>query len=401
MHEHSDNRVGGRILIAGGGLVGNTLALALAQRGLGVCLVEPRSAALPDSEPQDTRHLALAEGSVMALQRLGVWPDLEAEAGPIRRVELSRRGAPGQMRLDAAEHRFARFGAVVPAPRLLAALERRVGEIAAIEVVAGRGVVGSEAEAGQRQVQLSDGSSRQTALLVAADGSNSPLREAANLATRRHDYQQSLISCSVRTERPSSGTAFERLDEAGPLALLPRSDGRMGLVWTLPSSDAAKSMEESPEDFVSAFQDRFGYRLGRISAPGRRSLWPLRLVFAQQLCAERLVLVGNAAQTIHPIGAQGFNLGLRDALALAQQVAGASDPGAPALLSEYAQSRATDRESTLAWTSQLLAMRPGGSLVGPLAGAGLALVDLFPGLQRGLIERAMGMAVLPLLPEVA
>ena len=390
-----------KILVAGGGLVGNTLALALAARGLAVTLVEPRTAAPDQGDPADTRHLALAEGSVLALQRLGVWPALAESAGAIRRVEVSRRGAPGQLRLDAAEHGFERFGAVVPAPLLLRALDLKVADCAQIEVLTGVGVEYSEAGNQLRRVMLSDGSTREVALLVAADGTDSPLRTGAAIPARVHDYQQSLISCSIRSRRVMPGSAFERLDQDGPLALLPRPDGRMGLVWTLSSGDAQARMADADGAFCAAFQERFGYRLVRLSSPGRRSLWPLRLIYAEQLHADRLVLVGNAAQTIHPIGAQGFNLGLRDALALAQCQAGRDDPGEPAVLAHYESLRRPDREQTLAWTSQLLAMRPGHSLLGPAAGLGLALVDLLPGLQRALVERAMGMAVLPWLPEAA
>ncbi len=390
-----------RILIAGGGLVGNTLALALAQRGCRVCLVEARSGALPAAESADTRHLALAEGSVMALQRLGVWNALRSEAGPIRRVEISRRGAPGQLRLDAAEHGFERFGAVVPAPRLLQALAEQVARRDGIEVCAGIEVKGSVAVGEERVVSLSDGGERRVALVVAAEGSESPLRTQNGIPVRQHDYGQSLISCSIRAGVAAQGCAFERLDSDGPLALLPRPDGRMGLVWTQASDAAAARMADSDDAFAQHYQDRFGYRLGRLHGPGRRSLWPLRLIFAERLHAERLVLVGNAAQTLHPIGAQGFNLGLRDALALALHIAGAADPGAEAVLQSYQSARQADREGTLAWTSQLLAMRPGGSPLGPLAGIGLGVTDLLPALQRGIVQRAMGLAVLPLLPEAA
>jgi 2-octaprenyl-6-methoxyphenol hydroxylase len=388
------------ILIAGGGLVGLTTALALAARGIPVSLLEARaSTPAVMGSGADTRHLALAHGTILALQRLGVWSALDAQAGPLRQIHVSRRGSVGQVLLNAAEHGFERFGAVVPATALLAALEQRAACATLIELLRPARVVGTEPAGDRRVVQLDDGSQRELALLIVAEGGDSPLRSALGLPVSQHDYQRSLISCAVRASHAPTGRAYERLDVDGPMALLPRSDGRYGLVWTLPTT-AAEALLAVPEDeFLGAFADRFGQRLGQFGSCGQRSAWPLRLVWAEQLIAERAVLVGNAAQSLHPIGAQGFNLGLRDAMCLAAQLTDAVDPGSPTALAQHESARQGDREATLRWTTTLLALRPGGTPLEAFAAVGFTAMDLSLALQRPLVEQAMGMAVLPWLPK--
>lgn len=390
------------ILVAGGGLVGLTTALALAARGLRSSVLEARPATpVIEGSSADTRHLALAHGTVLALQRLGVWSALEGQAGALRQIHVSRRGALGQVLLQAAEHGFERFGVVVPATSLLNALEQRVAAEPLIESLRPARVLSSELAGDRRSVWFDDGSRRDLALLIIAEGSDSPLRESLGIPATRHDYQRSLISCAVRAGRAPSGRAWERLDADGPMALLPRSDGRYGLVWTLPTADAEQMLAVAAEDFLRAFGARFGQRLGRFGSCGRRSAWPLRMVWAECLVGARAVLVGNAAQSLHPIGAQGFNLGLRDALCLAAQLAGAVDPGTASVLARHASARRADREATRRWTTALLALRPAGTVLDPFAAAGFTAMDLSLALQRPLVEQAMGLAVLPWLPRAA
>jgi 2-octaprenyl-6-methoxyphenol hydroxylase len=384
------------VLIAGGGLVGLTSALALAWRGCAVSVLEARAVGpAADVAAADTRHLALAHGTIMALQALGVWPQVQSLAGPLKEIHVSRRGGFGQTLLRAAEHGFERFGAVVPASELLGALERRVQAEPLIELLRPARVVSSEPAGERRTVVLDDGSRRDVALLVVAEGSESPLRDSLGIPVQRHDYERSLISCAVRASRAPTGRAYERLDEDGPMALLPRADGRFGLVWTVTSEHAERLSNATDAQFLEAFQARFGERLGRFGNCGRRSAWPLRMAWAERLISERAVLVGNAAQSLHPIGAQGFNLGLRDAMCLAAHVGTAADPGAADRLARHAQARQVDRDQTRQWTSSLLAMRPGP--LDPIAALGFAAMDLSPALQRPLVERAMGLAVLPWL----
>ena len=390
------------IVIAGGGLVGLSGALALALRGRPCTVIEAQPpGATSTAAAADTRHLALAQGSVLALQALGVWPALQGQAAALQEIHVSRRGRPGRVLLSAAEHGFERFGAVVPAPALLAALQARVEAEPLIDWRRPQRVTATALNGTARQIDLLDDESLQARLLVVAEGSDSPLRQALGLTVSVHDYHSRLLACAVRAEQPPRGRAYERLDEDGPLALLPRVDGRFGMVWTVPEERADALLAADEADFLTAFQRRFGQRLGRLSGLGRRSGWPLQMRWAESLWTERAVLIGNAAQSLHPIGAQGFNLGLRDALCLAAQVADAADPGAASALQAHAAARTEDREATRRWTTGLLALRPGGSALGPLAALSFAALDLSPALQRPLVERAMGLHGLTWLPPAA
>ena len=192
-------------------------------------------------------------------------------------------------------------------------------------------------------------------------------------------------------ERDPRGRAFERFTDTGPVAVLPLADRRIGVVLTVAAdqADAVAAMDDT--SFAAFAQDRFGWRLGRLSRPGKRSPYPIRRVAAESLIARRAVLVGNAAQTVHPIGAQGFNLGLRDALTLAELVASAGDPGAPGLLAEYARRRAEDREGTMAMSHGLVRLacleEP---FLGPLRSLAMLALDRVPPLRHALSRRGMG-----------
>jgi 2-octaprenyl-6-methoxyphenol hydroxylase len=241
-------------------------------------------------------------------------------------------------------------------------------------------------------VSTADGT-RQLAssLLVGADGTHSGIRAQLGIATREHDYEQSLFVTTMTPERDPRGRAFERFTDDGPVAVLPLAERRVGVVLTV-ASDDARTVEAMDDAAFAAFaQARFGWRLGRLSRPGKRSPYPIRRVAAESLVASRAVLVGNAAQTVHPIGAQGFNLGLRDALTLAELAAAAADPGAPAVLAAYAARRADDREGTMAMSHGLVRLacldQP---FLGPLRSLAMLALDRVPPLRHALSRRGMG-----------
>jgi 2-octaprenyl-6-methoxyphenol hydroxylase len=249
-----------------------------------------------------------------------------------------------------------RFGAVVMARRLLASLRRAAEHRRDIELTAPARVEQAVPGADGIDVQCvplpADGRSfpLRARLLVIADGVESALRAAAGIGVTRHDYARHAICCAVWPERAHGGTAYERFTRTGPVALLPQGLGRCGAVWAVDSSAVAELMALPERDYLAALQQAFGYRLGRIRRMGERVAYPLRRVLANQLTAPRQVLIGNAAQAVHPVGAQGFNLGLRDATALAQQILAAqrsgADWGADAVLAAYAQARSADRQAT-------------------------------------------------------
>ena len=396
------------ILIIGGGLVGASLAIALDAAGIAATLVEtaaPRAEAQPS---HDERNLALARASVNGLEAIGVWRHARASATPIRHIHVSRAGDFGSARIDADKHGVDALGWTLPARELGVALLRRLDECTRLTRLAPATLAALEPLAGGWRAQIDSAEGRrciETALLVGADGTESFVRARIGIAAERHDYRQTLFVCTVTPERDHANRAWERFADGGPIALLPLAERRCGLVLTV-AADAAEAVAALDDAaFIELAQYRLGWRLGRLSRPGKRHPYAIRRVAASAVVAPHAVLVGNAAQTVHPIGAQGFNLGLRDALTLAEMVAGAADPGAAELLQRYAARRAPDREGTMAMSHGLvqLACLP-QPLLAPLRSLALLACDRVPPLQRALARRGMGfrgdppLAVLERLP---
>ena len=395
MHVHD-------VLIVGGGLVGASLAIALERLQLDVGLVE---AAPPGALPAvfDERNLSFAEATINALTALGVMQKLRAPTGAIERIHISRRGDFGRTVLDPGRHGRREFGRVVVARDFGDALEARLAELPRLTRYRPVRFVAIDAAgdtADDRAIRVADAGGERVLharLLVAADGTRSGVRDALGIATDEHDYQQTLFVTRLRSARAPDGTAYERLGDDGPTALLPRGDRQYGLIHGVDSdaADAVAALDEAA--FVARVQDAFGWRAGRLLGCGARHRYPAIRVLARRTTAARAVLIGNAAQTIHPVGAQGFNLGLRDALTLAELIehARAADPradcGASGLLDAYARRRREDRERTVAFSDQLLRVAANPSaLLRPLRSAGLFAFDRLPSVQSLLVGGAMG-----------
>ena len=393
------------VLIVGGGLVGASLAIALERLQLDVGLVEAApTGALP--AVFDERNLSFAEATIHALTALGVLQKLRAPTGSIERIHISRRGDFGRTVLEPGQHGRREFGRVVVARDFGEALEARLAELPRLTRYRPARFVGLEAGAvdvDKRAVSairvVDAGGERvlRTRLLVAADGTRSGVRDALGIATDEHDYGQALFVTRLRSERAPDGTAYERLGDDGPTALLPRGDRQYGLVHAVASDDADAVAALDEAAFVARVQAAFGWRAGRFLGCGARSRYPATRVLARGITAPRAVLIGNAAQTIHPVGAQGFNLGLRDALTLAELIghAHAIDPGAdcgePTLLAAYALRRRDDRERTVAFSDQLVRLTANPSrLLRPLRSLGLFAFDRLPAAQSWLVGGAMG-----------
>ena len=383
------------VLIIGGGLVGASLAIALDGLGLDVAMVEATPvSALPTVF--DQRNLSFAEATVNALEALGVLPLLRAQTGSIRRIHASRAGDFGRVRLEAQAHGREEFGRVVVARDFGEALEARLAQLPRLARYRPARFIGlGDERDGLRHVRIADAQGERdiaTRLLVAADGTRSGVRDALGIHAREHDYGQSLLVARLRTQRPPDGTAYERLTAHGPTALLPRGDGHYGLVHGVPSeqADAVAAMDDAA--FLARVQDAFGWRAGRFLAVGPRSAYPISGCVADALVAPRAVLVGNAAQTLHPLGAQGFNLGLRDALTLAECIAAhPADAGDDAVLLSHAARRAEDRSRTLAFSDGLAKLTSNDApLLRPLRSAGLLAGDAMGWLQGWLVGGAMG-----------
>jgi 2-octaprenyl-6-methoxyphenol hydroxylase len=385
------------VAIVGGGLVGASLAIALERIGVDVAMVEAAPAgALP--AVFDERNLSFAEATVNALSALGVMQRLRLPPAPIRRIHASRAGDFGRVVLDAAEYGRDRFGQVVVASDFGQALESRLAELRGFtryRPARFLGFDGNEGDARVLRIADANGERRIAArLLVAADGTRSGVRAALGIEAVEHDYGQTLFVARVRASRTPDGTAWERFGEHGPTALLPRGDGHYGVVHGVARDEAAAVAALDDAAWLARLQRAFGWRAGAFLASGPRSAHPALRVVADRCVAQRAVLVGNAAQTVHPVGAQGFNLGLRDALTLAELIgAGGSpvDPGSDALLQSHALRRAPDRERTLAFSDGLARITAGDApLLRPLRSLGLGAAQRSPTLQAWLVGGAMG-----------
>lgn len=384
------------VVIVGGGLVGASLAIALDRLGRDVALIE---ATPPGQVPAvfDQRNLSLAAATVNALTTLGVLQRLQAPTGPIRRIHVSRAGDFGRVLLQASDYGRSEFGQVVVARDFGVALEAALADCRHLTRYRPASFLGlADDRDGLRQVRIDTGAGETeltTPLLVGADGSHSAVRAALGIGAQRHDYGQRLLVARVRTSRAPDGTAWERLGQAGPTALLPRGDRHHGLVHGVPEAqaDAMAALDEAA--WLAHAQAAFGWRAGRFLASGPRSTYPIVKVLAERVIAPRALLLGNAAQTLHPLGAQGFNLGLRDALTLAELIAAAEDPGSDALLAEYLQRRAPDRQRTLRFSDGLARLTSNPApLLRPLRSVGLLAAGNLPALQSMLVGGAMGFA---------
>jgi 2-octaprenyl-6-methoxyphenol hydroxylase len=388
------------VLIAGGGLVGASLAIAL--DGASVLGGGPLRVALAEAVPPradlmpsyDERNLALAGASVNALSALGVL-DATAPVQPIERIHVSRRGDFGSVRLDAKEMGLGAFGATIPARELGNALLRRLDRCTSLARLSPAEVVAIETKDDHVAVRLrtTDGERAiATRLLVGADGTESFVRRTLCIDVERYDYGQSAFVTTLTLEKPLAGTAYERFTDSGPVALLPLGGNRAGLVLSVPTAEAPRIGALDDDAFVAFVHERFGWRAGRFSRPGKRKPYPLARALAARTTAERMVLVGNAAQTVHPIGAQGFNLGLRDALTLAELLrASDGDPGRDELLAEYVDRRAADRDATARFSDDLVRLMTND--FAPLRlvrSLGFHALDRIAPLKRRFALRGMG-----------
>ncbi|HEY6093342.1 MAG TPA: FAD-dependent monooxygenase [Gallionellaceae bacterium] len=373
------------LAIIGGGPVGAALALALRDSGLAVVLLEARP---PEALQADPRALALSYGSRLLLQRLGVWQSIEQRSA-IRTIHISQKGSLGRSVLRADELQVPDLGYVLPYPALHAALWQAV-QNTATRCLTGATVTGlhHDAEAAHIDYQL-DGRGQQlrARLAVVADGGR--LLEASHPA-QVHDYGQSAVIAHLTASHTRADTAFERFTSQGPVALLPYRDG-YELVWTMTHAEAAQALQWSEAEFLARLQQHFGDRVGRFLSVGTRSSFPLRLRRAPALTLPRTVLIGNAAQTMHPVAGQGFNMGLRDAWELAQVVQDhAADPGSAAALAAYEDSRRLDRAAIIRFTDGLVRLFSNElPLLRPARGAALSALDCLPLAKRFVARRMM------------
>jgi 2-octaprenyl-6-methoxyphenol hydroxylase len=391
------------VAISGGGLVGASLALALARLQLKIALIEATPFGAAEQPSFDDRSTALSNGSRRIFEQLGVWSLMEREATPIRRIHVSDQGRFGFARIDAKEQGLNALGFVVVNRVMGAALWRRLSEESAITVLAPAKVLAMNLQQDVQRLECEfDGATRfvEAKLAVAADGARSTLRQSAGIGSSSWDYEQVALVSNVFSQHFHNHVAYERFTPSGPIALLPLTEGRCGLVWTLKPELANEVAQLSDEAFLARLQEEFGFRLGRFSRVGSRQLYPLALTRSDEYVADRLAIVGNAAQTLHPIAGQGFNLGLRDAVSLAEVLAdGRSqagetfDAGDGMWLQKYRGWRAADRGNIVRFTDGLVRLfaQPLGPLK-LLRNIGMLAFDLMPSAKDALSQLSLGAA---------
>jgi 2-octaprenyl-6-methoxyphenol hydroxylase len=382
------------VAIIGGGMVGASLAVALSGTGLATLLVEgtaPGSAGQPSF---DDRTTALGNASRRIFEGLGVWERLAAEAAAIRTIHVSDAGRFGFARLTAVEQGIDAFGYVIPNRVLGAALWDKLQQAAAdvhLRVPARAEHV--EIAATGVKIEL-PGESVSARLVVAADGAHSVVRTTAGIEADVEDYDQIAVVANVAADRPHDGTAYERFTGSGPLAVLPLHDGSYGVIWACKPERATELLALDDVTYLRELQERFGWRAGRFVRAGVRASYPLKLTRAATTVADRAVLIGNAAQALHPVAGQGFNLGLRDAAMLAEVLVSADgDVGSPEILQRFAKWRAGDRNGVVRFTDGLVKLFGDTRLgVGVLRNLGLLLFDLAPPAKNALARVSAGFA---------
>lgn len=387
------------LIIAGGGLAGNCLALALQDTGMRIAVVEAHSREQRRDSALGDRALALAKGTVRLLEALNVWQGVAHLATPIEQIHVSDQGHFGKTRLSAQQEHIDAFGYVIVARDL----EEHVADLVAqtpIKQFCPARITGLMSGTQQICVKLDDGKTSYdlTARLVAgADGGQSSVRRLLHIGQKTTDYGQTALVTTLQTELDHRHTAFERFTASGPLALLPLGTNRCAVVWSRRPDEAEALLAMSDAAFIAALQHCFGYKLGALRLAAPRHAFPLTLVQAEQMVAGRAVLIGNAAQQLHPVAGQGFNLGLRDVAQLAEilqhRYAQSQDIGAAEFLAEFAATRQRDHNRVIGFTNSLVHLFSNThASIAAARNAGLMLLDQVPAAKSRLTRYAMGLA---------
>ncbi len=394
------------LVVAGGGLVGMLLGVACAGAGLDVVVIDRQDPAAMLDERFDGRTSAIAYGSRLVFDGIGLWPQIAAEAEPIREIRVADDESPLFLHYDHRDLGEAPLGYIVENRVLRRALFRRAEALPTLRLLAPRRLAATEPSATGTAAVLADGERLRARLIAAADGKDSPLRREAGIRAVEWRYAQTGIVTTVAHARPHAGIAVEHFLPAGPFAILPMTDdyndaaharrGRSSIVWTEDAELAPLILELPAAEFAAELRARFGGFLGDIEPVGPRWAYPLALMQAERYVARRMVLVGEAAHVIHPIAGQGLNIGIRDIAALAELLIDTRrlglDIGEDSVLEQYQQWRRADALLLAAVTDGL--NRLFSNTIEPIRlirDVGLSVVNQLPPLKRLLMRHAMGM----------
>ena len=390
------------VVIAGGGMIGTCLALALAPLGLRIAVCEAVARDAPVQPSFDDRSTALSRSTQRMLEALGLWPEVVAASTSIRHIHVSDHGRFGFSHIDADQQGVEALGYVVINRVLGAVLQRALRDVESVDVLCPACIVDVDLRVDSAGVVIETPNAERHALacrlVVAADGANSAVRSMMGISASRVSYGPRAVIGNLIPERSLDDRAYERFTEHGPLVLLPLAGNRAAFVWTVAEDDAERVLSLENDAFVGELQSAFGYRLGELSNVGKRAAYPLVLSKASRLTSTRSVLVGNSAHGLHPVAAQGFNLGMRDVAALCDCIADArrdddeADIGNAALLQRYADWRLRDQTKLVRITDGLV--RLFGSSRRPvriLRDVGMLAFDVVPGVRDLFARHMMGL----------
>ena len=384
-------------------MIGTSLGLALRPLQLRVAVVEAVARSAAQQPSFDERSTALSRSSQRTFEAMGLWPEIVAASTPIKNIHVSDKGRFGFSHIDASEQKVEALGYVVINRVLGQVLQSSLSSVDGLDLICPARIceVASTAEEVTATIEEQGAQRILTCkLLVAADGANSSVRDMIGISASRVDYEQLAVIGNVLPEKAPDNRAYERFTDAGAIAMLPIADERAAFVWMMPPADAEELLALSDEEFTQRLQDTFGYRLGRFSKVGKRAAYPLALTRANGLIAKRGVVVGNAAHGLHPVAAQGFNLGMRDVATLCDCIADGRDDqqapldcGSAAILENYAAWRRNDQQKLVRFTDGIVRLfgdqRPP---VRVLRNLGMLGFDMIPGFRKLFAKHTMGLA---------
>ena len=397
-----------QVIIVGGGMVGLSLALMLAKASIAVKLLEAikypnydDADLAPYHSSFDARNSALSRRSVQIYQELGLWDALQVHATPIFEVNITEQGSFGKARLKAAQEKVENFGQVIENAWLGRVLLTEVKKQPLIELIDGVQVTSLKQNKDQVYIEAlrqDQCLSLQTALLIAADGRDSFCRQALGIGASEHDYDQVAIVTTVQTSKTHQHIGFERFSALGPLALLPLpGEYRRSVVWPVKKGTEHEWLgDENDQHFLDALQQTYGDRAGKFQKTGRRFSFPLSQVLAEKQAIGRVVLMGNAAHTIHPVAGQGFNLCMRDAYvlvrSLTEQLSKSDDIGEPTMLLAYEQARLNDQQRVIKFCDSVVrGFSHQNPMLKLIRNTGLIAFDMIPGVKPLVANYAMGL----------
>ncbi|MCG3883155.1 2-octaprenyl-6-methoxyphenyl hydroxylase [Photobacterium leiognathi] len=386
------------VVIAGGAMAGASLAIALdvlSGQALRIAVVEAVMPEFGTHPGYDSRSIALSYGTTRLLDNIGMWSALKQVSTSIEDIHVSDRGHAGMVRISAQEQAVDALGYVIELADAGEIFHKKIQQIDNIEMYCPASVQQVERSQEKATITLDNGESLSTSLLVAADGAISHCCQLVNIGRSEYDFEQTAIIANITTAEPHQNQAFERFTEHGPVALLPMSQGRSSLVWCVPPEQQQAIMALSDSEFLAKLQQAFGWRLGELTQAGQRVCYPLLLRQSNALVSHRVAVVGNAAQTLHPIAGQGFNLGIRDVMTLAEEIVSGAlqgkDIGLPEVLGRYRERRIPDRQNTIMMTAGLVSIFANDNFLFTAGrNVGLTAMSLSKTLKAPLLRRAMG-----------